>query len=1058
MRFGVLGPLAVWAADGRPVRIPELKVRLVLAVLLAHEGRVVSADRLVEELWGGGRLPRNPAGALQTRVSQLRKALDAAEPGARDLVVSQPPGYLLRAGDGVDAARFRALTARARAAGDPPVRAALLGEALALWRGPAFADVADAGFARDAIVRLEEERLTAQEDRADARLALGEHAAPAAELAELVAAHPLRERLRAIHLRALYGAGRRGEALAGYADLRERLADELGLDPGPELAALHEAILRHDPALAPAPPAPVRRRTNLPAPVTGLIGRTGAVARVRELLADARLVSLTGPGGVGKTRLAVEAARSPAEDLPDGAWLVELAGLDGTRTAAADLAETIGAALGLRDDPLPGGARPEPVRRLAEALARRRLLLVLDNCEHVVEPVAEVAALLLREAPGLRILATTREPLGIAGERLQAVPPLAPGDAARLFRARAAAAGAAPGPGDADAVAAICHRLDGLPLALELAAARVRALGVRAVAERLDDRFGLLTSGRRDAPARQRTLRAVIDWSWEPLPGAERTVLRRLAVHADGCTLEAAEAVCGGDGVDGVDVVDVVDVVDALAGLVDRSLVVRGGDGRYRLLESVRAYGLERLREAGEFDAVRARHLRHHAGLAVRAEPHLYGRDQRVWLEVLDAETGNLRAALDAAAALGPGAATDALRLVNALAWYWFLRGRPAEALRSLDAALAVAGTDGGTVPARTTAAVWRTGFTLLTCDGGDPAARAQAAAVARGEMPDPGLRAWAQWFLGFAHRGFGDLAVTTGLVEEALDGFLALDDRWGTAAALSVRATIRRARADLAGARADAARGRELFGALGDRWGGIRAATTLAELAEIAGDYGEAAALHRDSLRMADELRLWTEASFARAGLGRIALLTGDLDAADEHHRRALRIAAAQSNRVAEHFAEVGLALAARRRGDLDRAEAHLAGWVEWARKIDGEPGLPLVLAELGFVAELRGDAERALALHRDGLASARRIGDPRAVALALEGVAGARARAGRPAEAARLLGEAAALRASVGAPLPDAERGDVERVAAAARAALGEAAFTAAFTAAFDRAAAGG
>ncbi|WP_165495478.1 AfsR/SARP family transcriptional regulator, partial [Actinomadura roseirufa] len=353
MRFGVLGPLAVWAGDGRPVRIPDRKVRALLADLLAHEGRVVPADRLIDDLWEGDRLPRNPAATLQTRVSQLRKALEDAEPGGRALVVSRRPGYLLRpvddavddtaddaVDDFVDAARFHALLAEARAAGDARSRAVLLGEALDLWRGPAYADFAGTEFARPAIARLEEDRLAAQEERAEARLELGEHAALAADLAGLVRLHPLRERLRAVHLRALYRSGRQADALAGYADLRERLADELGLDPGPELGALHQAILRQDPELDPAPAPP---STNLPARLTGLVGRADAVAEVRALLAGHRLVTLTGPGGVGKTSLALEAARPPPASRPapgpfeDGVWLVELAGVDRARGTVPEL-------------------------------------------------------------------------------------------------------------------------------------------------------------------------------------------------------------------------------------------------------------------------------------------------------------------------------------------------------------------------------------------------------------------------------------------------------------------------------------------------------------------------------------------------------------------------------------------------------------------------------------------------------------------------------------------------------------------------------------------------
>ncbi|MFB4316630.1 BTAD domain-containing putative transcriptional regulator [Actinomadura sp. 21ATH] len=1038
MRFGVLGPLAVWTDEGAPVKVPELKVRALLADLLVHEGRAVPADRLIDDLWAGERLPRNPGGTLQTRVSQLRRALEAAEPGGRALVVSQPPGYLLRTRpQAVDGGRWRELVAGARAENEPRAKAKLLNEALSLWRGEsAYADFADEEFVRVAAARLEEERLVVLEELAEARLALGEHGELAGELTVLVARHPLRERLRAVHLQALYRSGRQTDALASYEELRRHLSEELGLDPGPELAALHEAVLRQD--------LPRPRRSNLPAPVTELIGRSEAVAEVRSLLRTSRLVTLTGPGGVGKTRLALEVVRDvPGAEGAGGAggigadvWLVELAGLD--RTAGRDaLADAVSTALGVRDDAHPPGAPADPAERLAEALRDRRLILLLDNCEHVVEPAAELTGALLRAAPGLRVLATGQEPLGIAGEALWAVPPLdldaaERSSAVRLFAARAASA--APGftvdAANLDDVMTVCRSLDGIPLALELAATRVRSLGVRELARRLDDRFRVLTSGGRDAPARQRTLRAMIDWSWEPLPERERTVLRRLAVHAGGCTLDAAEEVCAEPG---------LDVFDALARLVDRSLVslvppAGAADGpRYRLLESVRAYSAERLEEAGEAGEIRRRHLRHHVALAERAEPYLYGPDQRAWLERLDADAADHRAALESAVRLGEGGL--ALRLVNALAWYWFLRGRLNEGRRSLDTALALADDP--------EARAWRAGFALLGYDGTDPRSREEVALIA--ERGVPAMRTRARWFLAFAYRGFGDLSITGRLIDEALAEFRARGERWGTAAALAVRATISRARSELGDAYRDASESEELFRSLGDRWGLLKATNSLAELAEIAGDYARAKDLHRDGLRLAEELGLRSEASFRHSGLGRVSLLERDFAAADEHHRRALALAAEQGNRVAEHFAEVGLALSARRQGRFADAEAHLRKWLGWIRQVHGEPGLPLVLAELGFAAEQRGDRDAARALHREGLDAARRIGDPRAVALAYEGLAGAEDDAVR---AARLLGAAARLRASVGAPLPAAERGDVDRITAAARRALGEDAFAAAFS----------
>ncbi|WP_242454479.1 BTAD domain-containing putative transcriptional regulator [Bailinhaonella thermotolerans] len=582
MRFGVLGPLAVWAADGGAVKIPDTKVRRLLADLLVQEGRPVAAHTLIDDLWGD-ELPANPSGTLQTRVSQLRRALEDAEPGARALVVTQAPGYALRVDpEAVDMGRFRALARQARETADPRARATLLADALELWRGPAFADVAEAPFARAVVDRLDEERLVVIEEHAEARLELGEHHLLAAELAEVVARYPVRQRLRAAQMTALYRAGRQDEALAAYQDLRARLADELGLDPSPALTALQRSMLEAppaEPAQAPPPPA-------LPAALTELVGRDDLVVRLRARLRQVRLVTLTGPGGVGKTSVALEVARG----LP-GPALVELAALD-------------------------PAASPDEV--MAAIPADRGGLLVLDNCEHLVDQAAEVAGRLLRADPGLRVLATSREPLGILGEQVWPVPTLGLPDAVRLFAERASAADPGFGltPANTAAVEEICRRLDGLPLALELAASRVRALSAADLAARLDDRFHLLTNGHRGAPDRQRTLLAVIEWSWDLLEEPERVLLRRLAVYPDVWSLRAAEALVPGD------------VAGLLARLVDRSLItpVESSTGsRYRMLETVRAFCLRRLRDAGEYEETRARYLAYHDLLAGRSEPRLCG-------------------------------------------------------------------------------------------------------------------------------------------------------------------------------------------------------------------------------------------------------------------------------------------------------------------------------------------------------------------------------------------------------------------------------------------------
>ena len=983
-------------------------------------------------------------------MSQLRRTLDEAEPGARGLVVFGPSGYLLDvSADAVDASRFGALTAQARASTDPEARARLLTEALALWRGSAFADFSDEEFARAAIQRLDEHRLVALEEHAEARLELGEHGVLAGELGDLLARYPLRERLWAVRLRALYHAGRQSEALASYQELRQRLADELGLDPGPELVALHRAILNQDPELAPAISAP-RRRTNLPAPLTELIGRAEAVRDVRSLLAANRLVTLTGPGGVGKTRLAIAAAGELVDAFPDGVWLVELAG-HRQPTGTEPVADVVAATLGVRDDP---ESADTAAGRLTTALAGKRLLLVLDNCEHVVGPVAELAEPLLRAAPELRILVTSQERLGTAGESRYPVEPLDTSDpaagaqldallrssAVRLFVARAAAS--APGfrvdSSNAEAVAGICRRLDGIPLALELAATPVRLLGVHELNARLDDRFRLPAGRRRGAPPRQRTLRAMIEWSWGLLTEPERVVLRRLAVHAESFSLAAAESV-GATGE-----VAASDVLGLLDRLVDRSLVtVGGGPGgpRYRLLESVAAYFVERLDEVGELDRASDAHRRYYGDLAERAEPHLYGRDQRRWLDLIDTEMANVRVALDGAVRRDD--ATLALRVVNALAWYWFLRGRLRERHRWTAAALAVAG---GTATARARAVTWHAGFVILLGEDSAPGLLAEKALAHYESVDDPLGHARARWLLSTVLLGSGDPTVHEDRVNQALATFRELGDHWGVAAALCTRATQAQPRGDLAAARLDGEHAAALFGEFGDRWGRLKANDVLATVAEITGDYERTARLHRDGLRDAEELGLLTEVSYRLSGLGRIALLTGDYVEADRLHRQAMRLAAGQSHKRGEQFAEVGLGLTARRQGRLDAAERHLRAWLDWCRRIDGDLGAALILAGLGFVAEQRGDAERALALHQDGFAAARATGDPRALALALEGLAGAWALAGQHEHAARLLGAAVAARESVGAPLPPAERGDVDRIAAAVRAVLSEEAFAAA------------
>ncbi|TNH30410.1 AfsR/SARP family transcriptional regulator [Micromonospora orduensis] len=987
MQFGVLGPLAVTTDAGEPVVVPGTKVRALLADLLANRNQVVSADRLIDDLWGDDG-PTNPAGALQVRVSQLRKALNDAEPGARELVESRPPGYLLRV-DAVDVGRFDEL---ARCAD-----VERLTEALALWRGEAYADVADAEFVRAEAGRLTEQRLVVQERLAQARLARGEHDLVAADLAELVARHPLREGLRAVQLRALYAAGRQSEALESYAELRARLAEELGLDPGPELVALHRRILEQDAGLN-APPKAAIIRNNLPAPLDELIGRAEALAEVGGLLPRQRLVTLVGPGGVGKTRLATETAR--AASYPDGVRLVELAPLP---AGDEHVAEQVLGALGAHEA---AGTTLSPADRVVTALRHRQLLLLLDNCEHVIEPVAELVARLLRDVPGVSVLATSREPLGLTGELLWEVPPLpVPDDgdldaarrsaAARLFVARAAAQqrGFRLDGQTATAVAQLCRRLDGLPLALELAATRVRALGVRGVVDRLDDRFRLLTTAQRDVPPRQRTLTAVIGWSWDLLDESDRVVLAQLAVFPDGCTPEAAEHVCRTD-------------LDALARLVDRSLVVLDDSGaapRYRLLESVAAFCLERLTDA---DEVRGRHATYYTELAERADPGLRGSDQQRWLALLDTELANLRSALTH----GGG-----LRLAVALSWYWFLRGRLTEARR----ALAVPGDP----EQEARAAPWRVGFALS--QGEVIAPDDVRAAVAA----DPDSHA--AWFAANAVIEHGDLALVSELLPTAAA------DSWTEAAVLTSLAHIAHANGDQATLERTATRSAALFADLGDRWGRLRATEWVGGLADMRGEHERAAALHREGLRWAEELALWPQVCAELSWLAWLAVQTRDYAQARELAERAYDLAVEQGSPGALIFAEMSLGLAARRDGKLDLAVTHLSRLSDLGRG-ESQPALylPMVLVELGYAVEQGGDPDAALALHIEAFEAAEAMATMRDAIGPLEGMAAA---VRSPEVAARLLGAAAAARLGTQSPAAPAERDDTDRVTARLRAELG-------------------
>ncbi|MEU9482542.1 BTAD domain-containing putative transcriptional regulator [Streptomyces decoyicus] len=1029
MQIGMLGPFEVRTGDGGLADVPGARLRGLLIALALTPGHVVPKASLVDWIWGE-RLPADATNALQRLVSRLRKALPDG------VVESRTDGYRLAVEpDAVDVVRFERLVIAGQACTeDASRRVRLLREALELWHGAAMQGVGleDSAAYDAAVDRLEGLRLTATEERFDAEATLGRGAEMVPELTDLVAAHPLRERLVATLMRALAAAGRDSEALLAYERARESLADALGVDPSPELAALHVALLRGELGHG-LRQREARRRTNLRAELATFVGRGADVAAVRGLISEHRLTTVIGPGGAGKTRLATETARTLLGDLPDGVWLVELAAIG----ADGDVAQSTLTGLGLRDGLLGGAPNAELTDRLIAAIREREALLILDNCEHVIESAAVFAHRVLGECRRLRILATSREPLGITGEALWPLEPLAlpegdagPGEiesspAVQLLRDRAGAV-------RRDLVAdtrtlatmvRVCRALDGMPLAIELAAARLRTMSIDQLAGRLDDRFRLLTSGSRTALPRHKTLRAAVDWSWELLTDAERRVLRRLSVFSGGASLEAAERVCAGD------TVGQEQVLELLTALTEKSLLLAEGDSapRYRMIGTIREYAGHRLAEARESDRARHAHLAYFTELTETAEPHLRRAEQLVWLAGLEAEHDNIGAAMRGA--LAAGEAQAAMRLAAGAGWYWWLSGHKTEGMELITAATRTS----GEVTDDVRATVYGLVVLFVTSGPGDEHQAAEwihkayrLSRRSRGGHP----------LIGFVAPLERMLQAPDAFLP-AFEPLLDEEDPWARALA---RLHLGKMRILLGhdGQDADAYLEKALteFRALGERFGISFALTELAERIAVRGDFAGACEHYEEAIAVVTEIGATEDVMRMRSRQARLYWLLGDKDAG------AAAIAEAQqcAERVTWPGALAFLAFAkaefARWCGDAEEAHRQLGVAAAVLGDEAEQASLRAVTHDLlGYLADDPGEARAHRAAACDAASEA---GHAPLIAQVLVGVADLALRRDEHEQAARLLAASAVVRG-----LPDRSHPDATRIEQTARRRLGDTRF---------------
>jgi predicted ATPase/DNA-binding SARP family transcriptional activator len=914
MRVAILGPLEVHDNGGAAVALAGVRLRGLIARLALAGGQPVSTGALSEAVWDHA-LPADVANALQTLVSRARRAL--GEPAA---VEQSAAGYRLAVGpDDVDALRFERLVAEGAVA-----------EALALWRGPALADAGD--FAEPFARRLEDLRLDASVTLLTRELDAGRAAARVGELEALATEHPLDEKLAGLLMRALAATGRQADALAAYEALRTRLAGELGIDPGSQLREVHLAVLRGEIAAALAPAG--RGRTNLRAQLTSFVGRTDEVTRVRKALESYRLVTLVGPGGAGKTRLATEvaagahgaaAAGAPDGSWPDGIWMAELASV----SDGADVPQAVLGSIGLRESRLLPDSQQllsgrDARSRLLEGLADAHALLVLDNCEHLIDACAHLADALLARSPRLAIVATSREPLGITGESLFAVPPLDEAPAVRLFADRATAvrpdftldAGTRP------LVIDIVGRLDGLPLAIELAAARLRTLPLAEISSRLTDRFRLLTGGSRTALPRHRTLRAVVEWSWELLTPAERLLAERFSVFPAGAMPAAVAAVCADSGPDGELAAGEVD--ELLSSLVDKSLLQRVGDGtRLRMLETIREYGAEKLAGRGlggapELSELRRRHAAHFTALMRAAAPVLLTRDQLRWLGPLRADRDNILAALHYWCEAGD--AESALSLVVTLAIMAMLLGNETDMAEWIGGALAVPGEEGSVL--RTVAEVLHVVTSAMDLSAGGTGAVVYPGLIERLDAMD--IREYP--VAGMVRPLYAVFTRDDERITRYVDQARTAGDGWLSATAWLMTAGLEENRGNFSEMRVAAGEAVQRFRDIGERWGLSAALRTTGNIRVFDGDLDGADAAFTEASQLLAELGHVEDGSQVQLRLAEIAARRGDLARARQLSVAARSAVEAEGSLMDRGIVAAWWAAFEARWGDIDAARPHQA------------------------------------------------------------------------------------------------------------------------------------